>query len=66
MARTTVNVNEALLDRARRALGTSGLSETLNAALEEVVARDALADFDVADFDITDEDIRPAREDLRL
>lgn len=63
--RTTVDVNTSRLERARRALGTKGLSETVNAALEDVASRDELADFDVAEFSVTDDDIRAAREDAR-
>jgi Arc/MetJ family transcription regulator len=47
MARTTVDVDEAALSAAQVALGTRGLSVTVNTALREVARRSALADFDV-------------------
>jgi len=47
MARTTVDVDEAALTAAQAALGTRGLSVTVNTALREVARRSALADFDV-------------------
>lgn len=47
MSRTTVDVDEAALTAAQAALGTNGLSATVNAALREVARRSALADFDV-------------------
>ena len=47
MARTTVDVDQSALSAAQAALGTSGLSATVNAALREVARRSALADFDV-------------------
>jgi Arc/MetJ family transcription regulator len=34
--RTTVNIDDASLQAARNALGTKGLTETVNRALEEV------------------------------
>ena len=47
MARTTVDLDEAALAAAQAALGTRGLSATVNGALREVARRSALADFDV-------------------
>src|SRR5439155_277530 len=47
MARTTVNVDESLLDQARAALGTEGLTETVNAALSMAARRGRLATFDI-------------------
>ncbi len=63
MARTTVNVDESLLDQARAALGTEGLTETVNAALSMAARRGRLATFDIRLFDVTDEDIEDARRD---
>jgi Arc/MetJ family transcription regulator len=63
MARTTVNVDETLLAAASEALGTTGVTETVNAALAETVRRARLADFSVAEFDITDEELAEARAD---
>jgi Arc/MetJ family transcription regulator len=47
MTRTTVDIDSRALDAARLELGTKGLSATVNAALRDVVRRNALADFDV-------------------
>jgi Arc/MetJ family transcription regulator len=63
MARTTVNVDDKLLRDAKKALGTRGLTETINAAMEDVVRRAARADFTVLDFDITGDDLAAARSD---
>jgi Arc/MetJ family transcription regulator len=62
MARTTVDVDDAALAAARAALGTQGLSATINSALREVGRRHALADFDVLrDIDGTARRHRQAR-----
>ena len=61
MARTTVNVDDKLLRDAKKALGTRGLTETINAAMEDVVRRQARASFTVRDFDITDDDLAEGR-----
>jgi Arc/MetJ family transcription regulator len=62
MARTTVDLDEAALAAARAALGTSGLSATVNAALREVARRSALADFDVLrDIDGTPAEVEAGR-----
>lgn len=63
MARTTVNVDMDLLGQAQEALGTSGVTETINAALSAAVRRARLAGFDVRMFNVTSEDIREARGD---
>lgn len=63
MSRTTVTLDDVLLDDARRLLGTSGVSETVNAALALAVRQARLAAFDVRLFDITDDDIAAARAD---
>lgn len=62
MARMTVNINEGLLVEAQRALGTHGVTETINAAMTAVVQRSALDDFSLAEFDITDDDLAKARQ----
>lgn len=59
--RTTVNINDASLHAAQEALGTAGLTETVNAALAEVARQARLRSFDVRDFDVTDEDIATGR-----
>lgn len=61
--RTTVNLDPSALDAARRALGTNGVSETVNAALSDVARRVAVGRFDVRLFDVTDDDIALARQD---
>lgn len=61
--RTTVNLDTEKLEAARRALGTEGVSETVNAALADVARRVALRQFDVRAFDVTDEDIASSRRD---
>ena len=64
MTRTTVDVDQAALAAAQAALGTDGLSETVNTALREVARRSALADFDVLrDIDGTPGEVQSGRED---
>jgi Arc/MetJ family transcription regulator len=63
MMRTTVDVDQAALAAAQAALGTDGLSATVNSALREVARRSALADFDVRrDIDGTPSEVESARE----
>ena len=38
--RTTLEVDEALLSRAQRALGTTGIKDTVEKAFEEAIRRD--------------------------
>lgn len=47
MTRTTIDVDREALQSASDALGVSGASATVNAALREVARRRALVDFDV-------------------
>lgn len=62
MARTTVDVDDVALAAARAALGTQGLSATINSALREVARRHALADFDVLrDIDGTPAQVQSGR-----
>jgi len=64
MPRTTVDVDSRALEAARQALGTSGLSATVNAALHEAARRRALAGFDVAaDVDGTPQDVEANRHE---
>jgi Arc/MetJ family transcription regulator len=64
MPRTTVDIDPAALQAAQAALGTAGLSATVNAALREIARRSALADFDVQrDVDGTPDEIEAGRED---
>lgn len=63
MVRTTVDVDQGALDAARRELGTSGLSETVNAALRDAARRRVLQDFDVLrDVDGTPDEVAEGRE----
>lgn len=63
MTRTTVDVDERALDAARRELGTTGLSETVNAALREAARRRTLKGFDVLrDLDGTPQEVATGRE----
>lgn len=63
MTRTTVDVDRAALAAAQAALGTDGLSVTVNTALREVARRSVLADFDVLrDIDGTPEEVQSGRE----
>lgn len=60
--RATVDVDDAALAAARAALGTQGLSATINSALREVARRHALADFDVLrDIDGTPDEVQSGR-----
>lgn len=62
MVRTTVDVDNAALAAAQAALGTQGLSATVNSALREVGRRHALADFDVLrDVDGTPDEVQSGR-----
>lgn len=62
MPRTTVDVDLDALTSAKRALGTDGLSATINAALHMAGRRLALADFDVIrDIDGTPEQVDAGR-----
>lgn len=47
VARTTVDIDPGALRAARDALGTTGVSATVNAALAEASRRRVLAGFDV-------------------
>jgi Arc/MetJ family transcription regulator len=63
MARTTVDVDVAALAAAQAALGTHGLSATVNTALREVARRSALSDFDVRrDVDGTPGEVESGRK----
>jgi Arc/MetJ family transcription regulator len=63
VGRTTVDVDQAALLAAQAALGTEGLSATVNAALREVARRSALAEFDVRrDIDGTPGEVEAGRE----
>jgi Arc/MetJ family transcription regulator len=63
MTRTTVDVDDGALDAARRELGTTGLSETVNAALRDAARRRTLKDFDVVrDIDGTPNEVAVGRE----
>lgn len=62
MTRTTVDIDDRALEQAREALGTSGLSATVNAALRDAARRHLLANFDVRrDVDGTPEELEAMR-----
>jgi len=61
--RTTVNIDAVSLKAAQSALGTLGLTDTVNAALAAVARQARLQSFDVGAFDVTDEDIAAGRSD---
>lgn len=64
MPRTTVDIDLRALDAARLALGTDGLSATVNAALREVGRRRVLAGFDVIrDVDGTPAEVEASRRE---
>lgn len=65
MSRTTVDLDRNALERAQRALGTKGLSETVNEALRRASREHALATFDVRELPIaaTPEQIEAGRHD---
>ncbi|MGA2470985.1 MAG: hypothetical protein ABSG64_09875 [Solirubrobacteraceae bacterium] len=63
MARTTVDIDPQALGAARAALGTAGLSLTVNTALREVARRSMLAGFDIRrDIDGEPADVAAGRE----
>jgi len=45
MAKTLIDLNEQMLEQARKILGTETKKETVNRALEEVVRRHVAAQF---------------------
>jgi Arc/MetJ family transcription regulator len=52
--RTSLNLDFGLVEEARSALGTSGTTETIHAALREIVLRRRrrrLLDYDFSEFD---------------
>ena len=63
MSRTTVSLDDDLLRDAQTALGTSGVSSTVNAAWAAAVRQARLAEFDVGLVDITDGELSAARAD---
>ena len=63
VGRTTVDIDADALEAARVALGTAGLSVTVNTALREVARRAALAEFDVLrDIDGSPSEVETGRE----
>ncbi len=63
VSRTTINIDRDALRRAGEALGTTGASATVNAALQDAARRRALADFDVRrDIDGSPEEVARGRE----
>lgn len=63
MTRTTADVDDRLLAATRRALGTEGLSETVNAALREAARSRVPQGFDVVrDIDGAPQEVTAGRE----
>jgi Arc/MetJ family transcription regulator len=58
-----VNIDDALLAQVQKLLGTTDVSDTVNAALRETLRRAQLAGFSVSEFDITDADLADSRRD---
>ena len=54
--RTSLNLDTSLVAEARDALGTSGTTETVHAALREAVRRQRIAWLLQHDFSLTDEE----------
>lgn len=64
VSRTTVDIDQGALKAAQSELGTTGLSDTVNAALREVGRRRVLAGFDVTrDIDGTPAEVEANREE---
>jgi len=64
VSRTTINIDRDALRRAGEALGTTGASATVNAALRDAARRRVLADFDVRrDIDGRPEEVAEGREE---
>ncbi len=63
MKRMTFNADADLLQQAQRVLGTATATDTINAALAEVVGRDGLHAFrDLPPLDLTPEMLRELRK----
>lgn len=61
MTKRLVDIDDAVLDEARRVLGTSTLKDTVNASLRDTVQsahRRAISEADVARFVEATEDLR--------
>jgi hypothetical protein len=66
VARTTVDIDPVALAAAGAALGTRGLSNTVNAALRDSARRAALSQFDVVrDVDGSPAEVVAGRTELR-
>ncbi len=59
--RTSINLDMALVDEAREALGTTGTTETIHAALREVVRQTRLRHLLDRDFDLGPEELEEMR-----
>ncbi len=57
MTRTTVNIDAEKVAQVAEIFGTSGVSDTVEAALADVLRRQRLATVSIRDFDITWEDV---------
>jgi Arc/MetJ family transcription regulator len=67
MRRTTLVIDEELLDEARRFLGTKGVRDTIEAGLREAVRRGRLAELRRSlgnfDLDLTAEELARLRHE---
>jgi Arc/MetJ family transcription regulator len=58
--RTSLNLDMSLVDEAREVLGTTGTTETVHKALEEVVRHDKLRQLAAWTFDFDNDEIEAA------
>jgi Arc/MetJ family transcription regulator len=67
MRRTTVVIDEELLDEARRFLGTRGIRDTIEAGLREAVRRGRLAELRLSlgsfELEVTPEELARLRRE---
>jgi Arc/MetJ family transcription regulator len=61
--RTSLNLDMSLVDEAREVLGTRGTTETVNAALADVVRQDKLRRLTEMVFDVDNDEIEAAWND---
>ena len=61
--RTSLNLDMSLVEEAREVLGTRGTTETVNAALADVVRQDKLRRLTEMVFDVDNDEIEAAWND---
>jgi Arc/MetJ family transcription regulator len=61
--RTSLNLDMSLVDEAREVMGTRGTTETVNAALADVVRQDKLRRLTEMVFDVDNDEIEAAWND---